>query len=239
MPAEEGFPSNLPSKLAEFYERGGMVKTLAGQDASVSIIGSVSPPGGDFSEPVTQHTRRFIRCYWALDTILANARHYPAIHWLTSYSEYVPDVRAWWENVDVEWSQLRQSALDILQREERLSQIVKLVGPDVLPDQERLVLFAAELLKNAFLQQSAFDPVDMYCDPQKQVALLRTILMVYERGRAVIRRGATLVRVREMPVIEDITRARSAIRNGDRAGFETLRQRLDDQMGLIERDFVQ
>jgi V/A-type H+-transporting ATPase subunit A len=239
MPAEEGFPANLPSKLAEFYERGGMVKTLAGQDASVSIIGSVSPPGGDFSEPVTQHTRRFIRCYWALDTLLANARHYPAIHWLTSYSEYVPDVRAWWENVDVEWSQLRQSALDILQREERLSQIVKLVGPDVLPDQERLVLFAAELLKNAFLQQSAFDPVDMYCDPQKQVALLRTILMVYERGRAVIRRGATLVRVREMPVIEDITRARSAIRNGDRAGFETLRQRLDDQMGLIERDFVQ
>ena len=239
MPAEEGFPANLPSKLAQFYERGGMVKTLGGRDASVTIIGSVSPPGGDFSEPVTQHTRRFIRCYWALDTILANARHYPAIHWLTSYSEYVPDVRGWWENVDVEWSQLRQSALDILQREERLQQIVKLVGPDVLPDQERLVLFVAELLKNAFLQQSAFDRVDMYCEPQKQVALLRVILMVSERGGAVIRRGATLVRIREMPVIEEIQRAKSVIPNDDRAGFERLRQRVDDQLSVIERDFPQ
>jgi len=239
MPAEEGFPANLPSKLAEFYERAGFVTTLGGKEASVTVIGSVSPPGGDFSEPVTQHTRRFIRAYWALDTLLASSRHYPAIHWLVSYSEYVPDVRAWWSKVDPKWSEHRQSALEILQREDKLQQIVKLVGPDVLPEQERLVLFVAELLKNAFLQQSAFDPVDMYCSPKKQMALLKVILTVHERGRAAIARGAPLVTLRGMPVIEEIMRAKSTIPNDDPAAFDQLAQRLDDQFGLIERGLAQ
>jgi V/A-type H+-transporting ATPase subunit A len=238
MPAEEGFPANLPSKLAQFYERAGQTDTLSGRPGSISIIGSVSPPGGDFSEPVTQHTRRFIRCYWALDTGLANARHYPAIHWLTSYSEYVDDVRGWWEGLDPEWPRLRQEALDILQREDKLQQIVKLVGPDVLPDQQRLVLFTAELLKNGYLQQSAFDEVDMYCDPRKQVRLLRLILTVQARGEELISRGSTLVRIRQLPVMTEIVRAKSAVRNGDVAALEQLSLRLNDELDALEREFV-
>ncbi len=238
MPAEEGFPAHLPSRLAQFYERAGMVETLGGKDGSVTIIGSVSPPGGDFSEPVTQHTRRFIRCYWALDTDLANARHYPAIHWLSSYSEYVPDVHGWWERADVEWSRLRQEALNILQRDYKLEQIVKLVGPDVLPDQQRLVLFVAELLKNAFLQQDAFDEIDMYSDPEKQLALLRLILTVHDRGLEVIEHGGTVVRIRELPVMQEITRAKSTIENADHEAFERLRTRLDNELDSVEREVV-
>jgi V/A-type H+-transporting ATPase subunit A len=238
MPAEEGFPANLPSKLAGFYERAGCVRTLNGKEASVSIVGSVSPPGGDMSEPVTQHTRRFIRCYWALDTILANARHYPAIHWLNSYSEYVDDVRAWWENVDPDWSKLRQQAMDILQREDKLQQIVKLVGPDVLPDSQRLVLFVAELIKNGFLQQSAFDPIDTYSSPEKQVFLIKLILTVYTRGLDYINRGGTLVRLRDLPVMQDITRARTSLRNDDRAAFDALRAQLVDALDALEREMV-
>ncbi|KPL02962.1 MAG: ATP synthase subunit A [Planctomycetes bacterium SM23_65] len=236
MPAEEGFPAHLPSRLAQFYERAGMVQTLSGKPGSVTIIGSVSPPGGDFSEPVTQHTRRFIRCYWALDTDLANARHYPAIHWLSSYSEYVPDVHAWWEQTDPEWFRLRQEALDLLQQEYKLEQIVKLVGPDVLPDQQRLVLFVAELLKNAFLQQSAFDEIDMYSDPEKQLALLKLILTVHDRGVELIERGGTLVRIRGLPVMQEITRAKSTIENGDHEAFERLRTRLDNELDSLERE---
>jgi V/A-type H+-transporting ATPase subunit A len=213
-----------------------MVQTLSGKDGSVTIIGSVSPPGGDFSEPVTQHTRRFIRCYWALDTDLANARHYPAIHWLSSYSEYVDDIRSWWEQTDVEWSRLRQDALDILQQEYKLEQIVKLVGPDVLPDQQRLVLYVAELLKNAFLQQNAFDDIDMYSDPEKQLALLKLILTVHDRGLELIDRGGTLVRIRGLPVMQEITRAKSTIENGDHEAFERLRRRLDDALDGLERE---
>jgi V/A-type H+-transporting ATPase subunit A len=236
MPAEEGFPANLPSKLAEFYERAGAVKTLENKDASVSIIGAVSPPGGDLSEPVTQHTRRFIRCYWALDTLLAYARHYPAIHWLKSYSEYIPDVRAWWEQYDPDWATLRDQAMELLQRDDKLQQIVKLVGPDVLPDQQRLVLFAAELIKNAFLQQSQFDPIDMYSDPEKQVFLLRLILSVHEKGLDIINRGGMLARICEMPVIQEVVRAKSTIENGDRPALDALAKRLADEFAAVERE---
>lgn len=237
MPAEEGFPAYLPSRLASFYERAGLVKTLSGQKGSVSIIGSVSPPGGDFSEPVTQHTRRFIRCYWALDTTLANARHYPSIHWLHSYSEYLDAVSSWWAGVDVDWSKLRQSAMDILQREDRLQQIVKLVGPDVLPDQQRLVLFVAELLKNAFLQQNAFDDVDMYSTPTKQVQLLRILVELYERGLAVINAGAPLVMVRELGCIQEIVRAKYSIANDDKAAMGALQHRMESELEDVQRRY--
>jgi len=237
MPAEEGFPAYLQTRLAEFYERAGAVRTGAGEEASVTIVGSVSPPGGDFSEPVTQHTRRFVRCFWALDAELANARHYPAISWLTSYSEYVEDVRDWWRGVDAEWEELRREALELLQREARLQQIVKLVGPDVLPDTQRIILFVAELLKNGFLQQNAFDEVDMYSVPKKQVGLLKLILEVHRRGRRIIEAGAPLRALRDLAVMKEVVRAKGTIANDDEAGMEALATKLGGELDELERRF--
>ncbi len=235
MPAEEGFPAYLPSRLADFYERGGAVETLGGQRASISIVGAVSPPGGDFSEPVTQHTRRFIRCFWALDTPLANARHYPAIHWLRSYSEYVSDVADWWQELDPEWPQNRQRFIELLQREDKLQQIVKLVGPDVLPDSHRLVLLVAEMIKNGFLQQNAFDAIDMYCLPRKQAALMRLILEFYDRADRLVSAGAQLVRIRDLPCVNEIVRARSTVPNDKLEELDALRDRARTQLDELER----
>ncbi len=238
MPAEEGFPASLPTRLAQFYERGGAVTTLAGERASVSIVGAVSPPGGDFSEPVTQHTRRFIRCFWALDTELANARHYPSIHWLHSYSEYAEDVKGWWEAGSPDWEELRTEALTLLQREDRLQQIVKLVGPDVLPDSQRLILFIAEILKDGFLAQSAFDENDMYCSPEKQVALLRLILSLYRRGRDLIQLGVPLAKIRGMDCVADVLRAKAAFGNKELYKVGELAKRLGDETHELEQQHV-
>ncbi len=236
MPAEEGFPATLPTRLAQFYERGGAVTTLAGQKASVSIVGAVSPPGGDFSEPVTQHTRRFIRCFWALDTELANARHYPSIHWLHSYSEYLEDVSPWWEKQAPGWSELRTEALTLLQREERLQQIVKLVGPDVLPDVQRLVLFIAEIMKDGFLAQSAFDEKDMYCTPERQIALLRIILTLYRRGRDLVQAGIPLARVRQLPCVSQIVRAKTVIGNTETEALAALERRVQAELEVLGKE---
>ena len=233
MPAEEGFPATLPTRLAEFYERGGAVTTLAGGRGSVSIVGAVSPPGGDFSEPVTQHTRRFTRCFWALDTTLANARHYPSIHWLHSYSEYVEDVATWWERLAPDWGALRTEALTILQREERLQQIVKLVGPDVLPDAQKLILFVSELLKDGFLAQSAFDEVDAYCSPARQIALLRAILQVHRKGLDLIQAGTPLARIRALPCMPELLRAKSNIGNADATALEALHKRIGAELDAL------
>jgi len=235
MPAEEGFPATLATRLAQFYERGGAVRTLADEPASVSIVGAVSPPGGDFSEPVTQHTRRFIRCFWALDTELAYARHYPSIHWLRSYSEYIEDVSAWWENVAPDWNELRTEAMTVLQREDRLQQIVRLVGPDVLPDSQRLLLFIAEIFKDGFLTQSAYDEKDSYCSPERQVALLRLILMLYRRGRDLVHAGAPLVRLREMKCVPDVVRAKAAYGNDQLAGLKELESRVSAELDALEK----
>jgi V/A-type H+-transporting ATPase subunit A len=235
MPAEEGFPASLPTRLAQFYERGGSVETLAGDRGSVSIVGAVSPPGGDFSEPVTQHTRRFIRCFWALDTELANARHYPSIHWLRSYSEYVEDVAAWWDKQAPEWAQLRSEAMAVLQREDRLQQIVKLVGPDVLPDTQRLILFIAEMLKDGFLTQSAFEEKDMYCTPKRQVALLRIILTLYRRGREMIQAGAPLADLRQLPVVAQVMRAKAAYGNDEMEALAEFEGRVNADLDAFEK----
>jgi V/A-type H+/Na+-transporting ATPase subunit A len=239
MPAEEGFPASLPTRLAQFYERGGAVTTLAGEQASVSIVGAVSPPGGDFSEPVTQHTRRFVRCFWALDTELANARHYPSIHWLHSYSEYVEDVSAWWKKQAPDWTDLRTEALIVLQREDRLQQIVKLVGPDVLPDAERLILFVAEIMKDGFLAQSAMEENDMYCTPERQVALLRIILTLYREGRDLIQEGVPLARIRAMACVTKVMQAKKVIGNDDLGKFVELEQEVLDEMGALAKEFTQ
>ena len=237
MPAEEGFPATLPTRLAQFYERGGAVTTLAGERGSVSIVGAVSPPGGDFSEPVTQHTRRFIRCFWALDTELANARHYPSIHWLHSYSEYVEDVAAWWEKQSPDWSEIRTEALTLLQREDRLQQIVKLVGPDALPDSQRLILFIAEILKDGFLAQSAFDENDMYCPPERQMALLRIILSLFRRGRDLIQAGAPLARLRGLACVPRIVRAKSA--TGTVEQLAELQTSVGEELDALAKEFPQ
>lgn len=236
MPAEEGFPASLPTRLAQFYERGGSVTTLAGDRGSVSIVGAVSPPGGDFSEPVTQHTRRFIRCFWALDTELANARHYPSIHWLHSYSEYAEDVSLWWDRLAPDWMELRTEALTLLQREDRLQQIVKLVGPDVLPDAQRLILFVAEIMKDGFITQSAFDEKDMYCTPERQVTLLRLILTVYRKARDLIQDGVPLVRIRGLACIPQVVRAKGAYGNDEMDGLAELEQRVTEEFEAVAKE---
>jgi V/A-type H+-transporting ATPase subunit A len=231
MPAEEGFPAYLPTRLAEFYERAGLVETLSGKTGSITVVGAVSPPGGDFSEPVTQHTKRFIRTFWALDRDLAYARHFPAISWLDSYSEYVEDVADWWkENGDPEWPQLRTEILDLLQREARLQQIVKLVGADVLPDSQKLVLDAASIFKNTFLQQSAYDQIDQYSTAKKQVKMLRIILTYYRKAADAIHKGVSIGQLRKLKIVEDISRMKFSISNEEIDKFDGLLTRLEREM---------
>ncbi len=213
MPAEEGFPAYLPTRLAEFYERGGRVETLGGAPGSVSIIGAVSPPGGDFSEPVTQHTKRFIRCFWGLDKDLAYARHYPAISWIDSYSEYADELAEWWDRKEPAWREVRLKALELLKREQRLEQIVRLIGPDALPDEQRLVLITADLIKNGFLQQSSFDPIDRYCPPEKQVLLIKAIMEFHRRAEAAIKGGAPLPKIVALPIRERLSRLKNEVPN--------------------------
>ncbi len=233
MPAEEGFPSTLPTRLAQFYERGGAVTTLAGTLGSISIVGAVSPPGGDFSEPVTQHTQRFIRCFWALDTELANARHYPSIHWIRSYSDYISEVSEWWEKREPEWLALRTEALTLLQREDRLLQIVKLIGADALPDAQRLILFLAEILKDGFLAQNAFDETDQYCSPERQAALLKIMMMVYHSSRDLIQAGVALARIQELPSLASLIHAKSDYGNEALEKLEMLSQRIQLELDAL------
>jgi V/A-type H+-transporting ATPase subunit A len=235
MPAEEGFPAYLPTRIAEFYERAGAMNTLAGKTGSVSIIGAVSPPGGDFSEPVTQHTKRFVRCFWALDRQLANARHYPAISWLESYSEYLDEVTPWWEQaVGPSWTSDRGEILELLHREVRLQQVVKLVGPDALPDSQRFIIEVCTLFKNAFLQQNAFDDIDRYSTAEKQTRMLRIILTYWRRGAEAIRRGMTLVRLRRMKVLQDIVKMKFTIDNEDLGALDKLAARLERSLDQLE-----
>jgi len=235
MPAEEGFPAYLPTRVAEFYERAGFMNTLSGDEGSVSIIGAVSPPGGDFSEPVTQHTKRFVRCFWALDRQLANARHYPAIGWLESYSEYVEDVLDFWRTaVGNEWEENRREIMDLLQKEVRLQQVVKLVGPDALPDSQRFIIEVCTLFKNAFLQQNAFDDVDRYSTVMKQARMLALIITYWRMGRDAIKDGATIVRLRKMKVVQDLVKMKFNIANEDEAAFDKLQVRLERSFERME-----
>jgi V/A-type H+-transporting ATPase subunit A len=237
MPAEEGFPAYLPTRLAEFYERGGRVETLSGNKGSISIIGAVSPPGGDFSEPVTQHTRRFIRCFWALDRDLANSRHYPAISWIDSYSEYAQEIREWWDGLDPSWSRARGETLELLKKEQRLEQIVKLIGPDSLPDDQRLILLVADMVKNGFLQQNSFDPVDAYSAPAKQVFILELIMDFHKRALALIKRGAPLSKVSALKSRERIVRLKSSVPNEDKAGLAAAKSDMGREFEELERAY--
>lgn len=229
MPAEEGFPAYLPTRLASFYERAGRVTTLCQKEGSVSVIGAVSPPGGDFSEPVTQHTKRFIRCFWALDRELANARHYPAIGWIDSYSEYADEVRDWWQINNPLWSSLRQKALDLLKNEQRLQQIVRLIGPDALPDAERLVLKVADMIKNGFLQQNAFDDVDKYCSTEKQILILELIMDFYEKALEALKKGYALPKIITLPVCNELVRIKYDYPNDKIGEIQNVRTHMETQ----------
>jgi len=234
MPAEEGFPAYLPTKIAQFYERAGFMRAHCGRDGSVTIIGAVSPPGGDFSEPVTQHTKRFIRCFWGLDRQLANARHYPAISWTDSYSEYLGDIAPWWEaNVTPHWHTDRGIIMDLLQREVKLQQVVKLVGPDALPDSQRFIIEVCTLFKNAFLQQNAFDTVDMFSTVQKQAKMLHIIVTWYQRGAEAIKAGTTLSVIRKMKIHQNIVKMKFAIANDDPDGLDTIAAKLERSFDRI------
>ena len=239
MPAEEGFPAYLPTRLAEFYERAGRVKTLSGEEGSVSIIGAVSPPGGDFSEPVTQHTKRFIRCFWALDRDLANARHYPAISWTDSYSEYADEVQHWWEQVNPNWTQVRKRSLDLLKQEQMLAEIVRLIGPDALPDEQKLILLTAQVIKDGFLQQNSFDEVDMYCIPDKQVHLLQLIIEFHERARSCIELGAPMTKISSTGLKEGMSRLKSTIKNDELEGFKEFEDRMRKELEELEHAYRQ
>jgi V/A-type H+-transporting ATPase subunit A len=240
MPAEEGYPAYLAARLAEFYERAGRVVTLGGERGSVSVIGAVSPPGGDFSEPVTQHTSRFIRCFWALDKTLASARHFPSVNWLDSYSQYVDDVTEWWTDQGYqEWHALREKALGILQRESHLQQIVKLVGPDALPDDQRLVLETARLLREGFLQQNALEEVDSYASVHKQIGMLKLILRFYDRALPIIAKGCPIFVIHGLSVVGDLVRMKTSVANEQvEQRISELGATLEEQMDQVMGDYA-
>lgn len=238
MPAEEGYPAYLAGRLAEFYERAGYVETLNGNRGSVSVVGAVSPPGGDFSEPVTQHTKRYIRCFWALDKSLASARHFPSINWLDSYSEYLEDVAGWWqEQVGRDWFAMRNHAMEILSEESRLSQIVKLVGPDALPDEERLILEVARLLREGFLQQNAMDKVDAFSTIQKQIRMLELILHFHERALRIVKHGAPISVIHNLPVVDGLIRMKTQVSNDELAKMDDIQKIIDEQMSQLDTEY--
>lgn len=209
MPGEEGYPAYLASKLAQFYERAGRVTTVGTEDkvASLTVVGAVSPPGGDLSEPVTQNTLRISKVFWALDSSLADKRHFPSIDWLQSYSLYVDSIAGWWNtNVGEDWRELRDEAMLLLQKESELQEIVQLVGPDALPDRERVTLETTRMLREDFLQQNAFHEIDTYCAPAKQYGMLKTIVMFQKQATAALERGAASNEIIALSVKEDIGR---------------------------------
>ncbi len=209
MPAEEGYPPYLASRLSAFYERGGRVTTLSGEQGAVSIIGAVSPAGGDFSEPVTQATLRITGCFWALDASLARRRHFPAINWNRSYSLFKDGLEEWYrENVAEDYPDLVDRAVDLLQREADLQEVVQLVGPDALQDAERLVIEIGRILRQDFLQQNGFDPVDASCTLEKAYGMLQMMLKLYDKAREAVSSGATVEELLGDPVIEKVNRAR-------------------------------
>lgn len=236
MPAEEGYPSYLASRLAEFYERAGRVRTIGSpdRDGSVTLIGAVSPSGGDFTEPVTTHTMRFIKTFWALDAKLAYSRHYPSINWMNSYSGYLADVAKWWNaNVSKDWLSTRSEAYGILQREDTLKEIVRLLGPEALPDEEKLILEVARMIKIGLLQQNSFDDVDTFCSPEKQFKLMKLLVDFYNRGQQVIKEGATISDIRAMPIIGSILKARMNVKDNEMPKLDQIDNDMQEQFKKI------
>ncbi len=229
MPAEEGFPSYLPSRLAQFYERSGYFKTLSGDEGSITIIGAVSPQGSDFSEPVTQNTKRFVRCFWALDKSLAYARHYPAINWLNSYSDYLDDLKLFYNSeIDENFIQMRNDLLAILNKEAKLNEIVKLIGADVLPDDEKLVIEIAKTIRVGFLQQNAFHKIDAFVDLKKQSSMIKLILYFYEKAKQLISKGVKFPTLLKSGIFNKIERLKFEIENENIEKFKIYYDEIDN-----------
>lgn len=237
MPAEEGFPAYLPSRISEFYERAGYVETLSGKEGSVSIIGAVSPQGSDFSEPVTQNTKRFVRCFWALDKSLAYARHYPAINWNDSYSEYIDDLEEYYsEKVSPNFLTYRQRISNILHEENKLMEIVKLIGSDVLPEDQKLVIEIARVVRVGFLQQNAYHKDDTYVPLEKQFSMMGIILTLYDKCAEAVSRGVTVSAVSGTGIFEKVIKMKYDIPNDKPQLFKTLADEIAQQISKLETE---
>lgn len=235
MPAEEGFPAYLPSRLSEFYERAGRANVLCGAEGSVTLIGAVSPQGSDFSEPVTQNTKRFTRCFWALDKSLAYARHYPAINWMDSYSEYFTDLDPWFEkNLGKEFIKYRNKISYLLQEESRLMEIVKLIGSDVLPDDQKLVIETCRVIRVGFLQQNSFHPEDTYVPLEKQKLMMKTILHLYKQSQKLIAKAIPISQIIGLGLFDKLTKMKYDIPNNRLDMFDEYIKEIDEKLNSIE-----
>ena len=234
MPAEEGFPAYLPSRLAAFYERAGRVQALGGSEGSITVIGAVSPQGSDFSEPVTQNTKRFTRVFWALDKSLAYARHYPAINWTDSYSEYAGDLADYYNtNVNLSFMAYRQQLLSLLHEESKLMEIVKLIGADVLPDDQRLVIDVARVIRVGFLQQNAYHKDDTYVPLNKQFLMMKTILHLYEKGKTLIAAGKPVAGISKSGILEKLIKMKYDIPNDKPEMFDGYIAEIDSVISSL------
>lgn len=234
MPAEEGFPAYLPSRLAEFYERGGRAEVLSGGEGSVTLIGAVSPQGSDFSEPVTQNTKRFTRCFWALDKALAYSRHYPAINWMDSYSEYFNDLDPWFrENLGEDFIEYRNRISALLQEESSLMEIVKLIGSDVLPDDQKLVIETARVIRVGFLQQNAFHADDTYVPLEKQKLMMKTILHLHAKAKDIVAQNIPLSKILNLGLFDKLTKMKYDIPNSKPEMFNDYIKEIDEKLAAI------
>ncbi|WP_415406164.1 V-type ATP synthase subunit A [Sulfurovum sp. CS9] len=230
LPAEEGFPSYLASRIASVYERAGAVATLGGNSGALTMIGAISPPGGDFSEPVTRYTQRFTSVFWALDKELANARFYPSINHLLSHSAYAQNVKPWWEAISPGWGELRLWLIELLQRDEKLQRIVKLLGSEALPEDQKLTLFMADLVKEFFLQQNAFDEVDMYTSPEKQIQMAEALRALHQWWEHCFeQKGMPVTLLKEQEIVQELLFARLGVPNSQLEWFAKWHKRMEEQ----------
>lgn len=237
MPAEEGFPAYLPSRLSQFYERAGFMKNLNGTLGSVSIIGAVSPQGGDFSEPVTQNTQRFIRCFWELDRQLAYSRHYPAINWMHSYSEYFDDLLPYYvKNVSPRFPQVRTEIISLLSQENELMEIVKLIGSDILPEEQRLIIESARVIRVGFLQQNAFHEIDTYVPLEKQFLMMDAILYLHHGCQELIAAGLPLSQIVKTGIFDKVIRMKYNIPNDQLTLVDALKAEIDQTLAQIKKE---
>jgi len=252
MPSEKGYPAYLPDKIAEFYERAGRVEAFGKpqREGSVTVVGAVSPPGGDFNEPVTIHTLRFTGVFWALDTELAYSRHFPAINWLKSYSLYsrqltvswaqsfsdnIKELAKWWGEKVLGFEQLRSNALELLSESAEIESIARIIGETALPDNQRLIMLTAELVKEGFLRQNAYDDVDAFCPPYKQILLLQMILDFHGKAQILVKKQVPIEKITELPIISRLKRVKED--KGGEGAVLQLSKEVDEQLGKIAQSY--